>query len=128
MLIVIAKHWNERLVINWAEVNEVRLDKIRSKKDNIMWIYKIVFGKYRIYLGYEKISESDSIPHACYATEKDGQRVGMSLWIGKPHFNDHKSTKKMLDDVAKKIVEDILTETNPIDDVKLEKEFMENGW
>ena len=114
----------------------VKSEQIRfyAEEENVLWTWKISFGGQRIYLGYKPLGDGwvegkrdlAVVPCACLAQIRDGKRVGVSLWGGKPSWNLRSETEKTLEEVAEAIVADLNLKVNPVLDVRLEKKFKEN--
>ena len=151
MVIHILRNWNKRIDFDWNAIQEVSVVDINWTDEDydVTFIKKIVFGPNRIYIGFKRLGDTDSIPHACLVvpTEKvpdviikkfereqsvsidlEGKRAALSIWRRKANFNDHEITLETIETLTTKIVDDILCKVNPMYDVRLEALFMVNGW
>lgn len=135
MLIRIIRAREKLPRIDW-NFKTVKSEQIRfySEEENVLWTWKISFGRQRIYLGYKPLGDcwvgnkkdTAVVPCACLAQTRDGKRVGVSLWGGKPSWNLLSETEKTLEEITEGIVADLNLKVNPVLDVRLEKKFKEN--
>jgi len=146
LLYYIVKNRNKHVGFDWSKITDVELLDINwTSEQDVVWTKKIKFGPYKIYIGYRKLGEEDSLPIAILRMRKKdlekmvtkeqmkiieqskAKRVGIPLWK-KTNFNKHDVTLETIDEVAEGIVDDLLSKINPIVDARLEFIFTTNGW